>query len=57
MHIRFELTAEQAKALIAFVDMGVKYGGVQVAEAGFTLAKVIDQAVVAAQKEEGVSDG
>jgi len=56
MQIRLELDEVQAKALLTLINLAVQHVGIPAAEAGLTLTKLIDAAVVKAQAEE-VSDG
>lgn len=42
--IKIEFSVDEAKALLQLIDMAVKTGGLNVAEAGVVLARKIDNA-------------
>lgn len=51
--MKIELTKEEANALVGLIDLAVKSGGLQVANAALVLMKKIEDAAKAAdQKEE-----
>lgn len=50
--IKIEFTKEETQALVGLIDMAVKSGGLQVANAALVLTKKIDDAAKAADKAE-----
>jgi len=48
--IPIEFTPEEARAAIALCDIAIKAGGLQVAEAGFVIARKLEAALKAASE-------
>lgn len=49
--IQIELNEQEANALIELINLAVKSGGLNVAQAGFVLAAKVQNAAQAAKKE------
>ena len=52
--IPIEFTPEEARAAIALCDIAIKAGGLQVAEAGFVIARKLEAALKAASESAAV---
>jgi hypothetical protein len=50
--MKIEFTKEEAQALVGLIDLAVKSGGLQVANAALVIMKKIDDAAKESSKEE-----
>ena len=54
--VKLEITEQQAGALLQLIDISVKTGGLNVAEAGVFFSKLIQSQLTVPETEEGAAE-